>query len=154
MPQELVFPPPEEPSILSLPLPHAEAYPGEPREYALALIQRKDAIQKEIASLNIYYPIERNANPSRMSSMKSCPQYVYFQIMPKWADKYQHGATASTSLLDNEGYPRGDLDIVRVLFFFFLFRYLNEPHTHAFLTSMLSDMPVLRLFAFKMTVRL
>lgn len=51
MPQELVFPPPEEPSILSLPLPHPDAYPGEPREYALALIQRKDAIQKEIASL-------------------------------------------------------------------------------------------------------
>lgn len=50
--------------------------------------------------------------------MTSCPQYVYFQIMPKWADKYQHGATASTSLLDNEGYPRGDLDIVRVLFFY------------------------------------
>lgn len=87
--------------------------------------------------------------------MTSCPQYVYFQIMPKWADKYQHGATASTSLLDNEGYPRGDLDIVRVLFFFINPKIqISEPHTHAFLTSMLSDMPVLRLFAFKMTVRL
>ncbi|XAO23939.1 hypothetical protein I312_102724 [Cryptococcus bacillisporus CA1280] len=82
MPQELVFPPPEEPSILSLPLPHPDAYPGEPREYALALVQRKDAIQKEIDVLN--------------------------DILST------HGATASTSLLDNEGYPRGDLDIYAI----------------------------------------
>ncbi|KAE8537930.1 hypothetical protein D1P53_005991 [Cryptococcus gattii VGV] len=100
MPQELVFPPPEEPSILSLPLPHPDAYPGEPREYALALIQRKDAIQKEIASLIYPAPAKRNANPSRMFSTIYCPQY--------------HGATASTSLLDNEGYPRGDLDIYAI----------------------------------------
>ncbi|KIR74235.1 26S proteasome non-ATPase regulatory subunit 9 [Cryptococcus deuterogattii CA1014] len=74
MPQELAFPPPEEPSILSLPLPHPDAYPGEPREYALALIQRKDAIQKEIASLPYPAPAKRNANPSRMSSTTYYPQ--------------------------------------------------------------------------------
>lgn len=77
MPQELVFPPPEEPSILSLPLPHPDAYPGEPREYALALVQRKDAIQKEIASPTYPAPAKRNANPSRMFSTTYYPQYVY-----------------------------------------------------------------------------
>lgn len=33
---------------VSLPLPHPEAYAGEPREYARALMQRKEDIEKEI----------------------------------------------------------------------------------------------------------
>ncbi|TYJ54148.1 hypothetical protein B9479_005246 [Cryptococcus floricola] len=79
---DLVFPPPEEPSILALPLPHPEAYEGEPREYALALMQRRDAIQKEIDVLT-----------GVLTS---------------------HGTTQSTSLVDNEGYPRGDIDIYAI----------------------------------------
>ncbi|WVQ72479.1 hypothetical protein IAR50_002034 [Cryptococcus sp. DSM 104548] len=79
---ELVFPPPEEPSILALPLPHPEAYEGEPREYALALMQRRDAIQKEIDVLT--------------------------DILTS------HGTTRSTSLEDNEGFPRGDIDIYAI----------------------------------------
>ncbi|WVQ80734.1 hypothetical protein IAT38_002839 [Cryptococcus sp. DSM 104549] len=48
----LTWPPPEEPSLLSLPLPHPEAYEDEPREYARALMDRRDAIEKEIGALN------------------------------------------------------------------------------------------------------
>lgn len=33
---------------VQLPLPHPEAYADEPREYARALMQRKDDIEKEI----------------------------------------------------------------------------------------------------------
>lgn len=42
----MAFPAPHE--SVSLPLPHPEAYPGEAREYARALMQRKDDIEKEI----------------------------------------------------------------------------------------------------------
>lgn len=42
----MAFPAPHE--GLNLPLPDPEAYPGEPREYATALMQRKDEIEKEI----------------------------------------------------------------------------------------------------------
>ncbi|CAK9781111.1 hypothetical protein CC85DRAFT_135051 [Cutaneotrichosporon oleaginosum] len=38
-------------AALSLPLPHPEAYAGEPREYARALMQRKEEIEKEIDRL-------------------------------------------------------------------------------------------------------
>jgi len=41
---------PAPPQPTSLPLPHPEAYAGEPREYARALMQRKDDIEKEIVS--------------------------------------------------------------------------------------------------------
>ena len=37
-----------EPGPTSLPLPDPAAYSGEPREYARALMQRKDQIDKEI----------------------------------------------------------------------------------------------------------
>ncbi|OCF33048.1 26S proteasome non-ATPase regulatory subunit 9 [Kwoniella heveanensis BCC8398] len=72
---ELVFPPPppNQPPSTSLPLPHRDAYPEEPREYARALMQRKDEIEKEI-----------------------------------------HGTTPNTSLVDPEGYPRGDIDIYAI----------------------------------------
>ncbi len=46
----MAFPPPAQPSAPSLPLPHPEAYPGEPGEYARALMQRKDDIEEEIVS--------------------------------------------------------------------------------------------------------
>ncbi|BEJ16326.1 hypothetical protein CspHIS471_0509310 [Cutaneotrichosporon sp. HIS471] len=39
---------PSPPTEIQLPLPHPEAYPGEPREYARALMQRKEEIEKEI----------------------------------------------------------------------------------------------------------
>ncbi|WVN88390.1 uncharacterized protein L203_103597 [Cryptococcus depauperatus CBS 7841] len=78
----MAFPPPEEPSILLLPLPHPDAYEEEPREYARALMQRRDEIEKEIDVLN-----------DVLSS---------------------HGATASTPLVDNEGFPRADLDIYAI----------------------------------------
>ncbi|WRT66459.1 uncharacterized protein IL334_003418 [Kwoniella shivajii] len=80
--QELVFPPPEAPSTASLPMPRPEAYEGEPREYARALMQRKDDIEKEIASLK--------------------------DVLNS------HGVTPRTSLTDNEGYPRGDIDIYAI----------------------------------------
>jgi len=76
----MALPPPSEPPSTSLPLPHPDAYPDEPREYARALMQRKDDIEREIAVLN-----------DVLSS---------------------HGANASTSLFDPEGYPRADIDIV------------------------------------------
>ena len=44
------FPPPASPPVTSLHLPHPDAYPGEPREYARALMQRKDEIEKEMVS--------------------------------------------------------------------------------------------------------
>lgn len=43
---------PEPYQEVQLPLPDPEAYPGEPREYARALMQRKDDIEKEIDALN------------------------------------------------------------------------------------------------------
>jgi 26S proteasome non-ATPase regulatory subunit 9 len=46
----MAFPAPAEPSSTSLPLPDPEAYPGEPREYARALMQRKDEIEAEMVS--------------------------------------------------------------------------------------------------------
>lgn len=49
----MAFPPPAESQLseaVSLPLPHPDAYDGEPREYARALMQRKDDIEKEIVS--------------------------------------------------------------------------------------------------------
>ncbi|KAL1411426.1 putative 26S proteasome regulatory subunit [Vanrija albida] len=45
----MAFPAPN--AAVSLPLPDPEAYPGEPREYATALMQRKDAIEAEIDAL-------------------------------------------------------------------------------------------------------
>ncbi|WVR07107.1 hypothetical protein IAU60_004147 [Kwoniella sp. DSM 27419] len=71
-----------QPSVVNLPLPHPEAYPDEPREYARALMQRKDEIEKEIEVLN--------------DVLKS------------------HDVTQSTSLVDPEGYPRGDIDIYAI----------------------------------------
>lgn len=50
----MAFPVPAEVNPTSLPLPHPEAYEGEPREYARALMQRKDDIEKEIASPQSY----------------------------------------------------------------------------------------------------
>jgi hypothetical protein len=47
----MAFPAPAEPPSTSLPLPHPEAYPGEPREYARALMQRKDEIEAEMVSI-------------------------------------------------------------------------------------------------------
>lgn len=44
-----------------LPLPDPEAYPGEPREYARALMQRKDAIEKEIVRKKLTLLMEGNA---------------------------------------------------------------------------------------------
>jgi 26S proteasome non-ATPase regulatory subunit 9 len=46
----MAFPVPSEISSTSLPLPHPEAYDGEPREFARALMQRKDDIEREIVS--------------------------------------------------------------------------------------------------------
>ncbi|KAL7421885.1 putative 26S proteasome regulatory subunit [Cryptotrichosporon argae] len=74
------FPQPFQPT--DLPLPDPEAYEGEPREYARALMQRKDEIEKEIEAL-------RDVLASH-------------QVGPE------------TSLLDPEGYPRGDLDIYAI----------------------------------------
>ncbi|KAK8864483.1 hypothetical protein IAR55_001733 [Kwoniella newhampshirensis] len=81
---ELVWPPPpsNEPPSHTLPLPHPEAYPGEPREYARALMQRRDDIEKEIEALK--------------------------DVLTS------HGATPQTSLVDPEGYPRGDIDIYAI----------------------------------------
>ncbi|RSH87240.1 putative 26S proteasome regulatory subunit [Saitozyma podzolica] len=47
----MAFPAPAEPPSTSFPLPHPEAYPGEPREYARALMQRKDEIEAEMEAL-------------------------------------------------------------------------------------------------------
>lgn len=47
----MAFPTPAEIPNTSLPLPDPEAYPGEPREYARALMQRKDEIEREIVGL-------------------------------------------------------------------------------------------------------
>ncbi|WWC89227.1 uncharacterized protein L201_004145 [Kwoniella dendrophila CBS 6074] len=88
--QELVWPPPAagassssgEQSITALPLPHPEAYEGEPREYARALMDRRDQIEKEIEALK--------------------------DVLNS------HGATSQTQLVDNEGYPRGDIDIYAI----------------------------------------
>ncbi|WWC70088.1 uncharacterized protein I206_104035 [Kwoniella pini CBS 10737] len=85
--QELVWPPPassssSNPSTTTLPLPHPEAYEGEPREYARALMQRKDDIEKEIETLK--------------------------DVLNS------HGVTPQTQLVDNEGYPRGDIDIYAI----------------------------------------
>ncbi|KAK6910004.1 26S proteasome non-ATPase regulatory subunit 9 [Kwoniella mangroviensis CBS 8886] len=86
--QELVWPPPpatsssSQPANTSLPLPHPEAYEGEPREYARALMQRKDDIEKEIEALK--------------------------DVLNS------HGVTQQTQLIDNEGYPRGDIDIYAI----------------------------------------
>jgi hypothetical protein len=44
----MAFPTPAEIPNTSLPLPDPEAYPGEPREYARALMQRKDELEREI----------------------------------------------------------------------------------------------------------
>ncbi|WWD17211.1 hypothetical protein CI109_101649 [Kwoniella shandongensis] len=83
---DLVWPPPQppadQPPAHTLPLPHPEAYPDEPREYARALMQRRDEIEKEIEALK-----------DVLSS---------------------HGATPQTSLVDPEGYPRGDIDIYAI----------------------------------------
>ncbi|OCF38722.1 26S proteasome non-ATPase regulatory subunit 9 [Kwoniella heveanensis CBS 569] len=81
---ELVFPPPppNQPPSTSLPLPHRDAYPEEPREYARALMQRKDEIEKEIEALK--------------------------EVLTS------HGTTPNTSLVDPEGYPRGDIDIYAI----------------------------------------
>jgi hypothetical protein len=46
----MAFPVPTEFNPTILPLPHPDAYPGEPREFAMALMQRKDEIEKEIVS--------------------------------------------------------------------------------------------------------
>lgn len=46
----MAFPTPTEIPNTSLPLPDPEAYPDEPREYARALMQRKDEIEREIVS--------------------------------------------------------------------------------------------------------
>lgn len=46
----MAFPVPREVNPTSLPLPHPDAYEGEPREFARALMQRKDDIEKEIVS--------------------------------------------------------------------------------------------------------
>lgn len=51
----MAFPVPSEVNPTSLPLPHPEAYEGEPREYARALMQRKDAIEREIVSIDHSY---------------------------------------------------------------------------------------------------
>ncbi|WVW83992.1 hypothetical protein I302_106017 [Kwoniella bestiolae CBS 10118] len=87
--QELVWPPPtpsssssSQPPNTSLPFPHPEAYEGEPREYARALMQRKDDIEKEIEALK--------------------------DVLNS------HGVTQQTQLVDNEGYPRGDIDIYAI----------------------------------------
>lgn len=47
---------------------------------------------------------------------------------------------------------KGILEEIWTLYACFLICSVSEPHTYAFITSMLSDMPVLRLFAFKMIV--
>ena len=46
----MAFPTPAEIPNTSLPLPDPEAYEGEPREYARALMQRKDELEHEIVS--------------------------------------------------------------------------------------------------------
>jgi len=47
------IPAPAAPPIASLPLPDPAAYPDEPREYAMALMQRKGEIEKAIVSLRL-----------------------------------------------------------------------------------------------------
>ncbi|KAI9639405.1 uncharacterized protein MKK02DRAFT_29476 [Dioszegia hungarica] len=47
----MALPVPTEFNPTTLPLPHPDAYPGEPREFAMALMQRKDEIEKEIDTL-------------------------------------------------------------------------------------------------------
>ncbi|CAD6571108.1 MAG: putative 26S proteasome regulatory subunit [Tremellales sp. Tagirdzhanova-0007] len=78
----MALPSPSHASTNSLPLPDPEAYPGEPREYARALMQRKDDIEREIG--------------------------VFEDILAS------HGTTASTSLIDPEGFPRADIDIYAI----------------------------------------
>ncbi|RSH86894.1 putative 26S proteasome regulatory subunit [Apiotrichum porosum] len=76
----MAFPAPHE--TVQLPLPDPEAYPGEPREYARALMQRKDEIEGEIDALK--------------------------EVLTS------HGASTDTSLVDPEGYPRGDIDVYAI----------------------------------------
>lgn len=47
------IPPPSFAFGSALPLPDPEAYEGEPREYARALMQRKDEIEAEIVSRRV-----------------------------------------------------------------------------------------------------
>ncbi|KAK1924301.1 hypothetical protein DB88DRAFT_277182 [Papiliotrema laurentii] len=47
----MALPTPALPTVTSLPLPDPEAYPGEPREYATALMQRKEEIEKAMDEL-------------------------------------------------------------------------------------------------------
>jgi 26S proteasome non-ATPase regulatory subunit 9 len=53
------IPAPAPPTIASLPLPDPAAYPGEPREYAMALMQRKGDIEKAIVSCLAEKPPEK-----------------------------------------------------------------------------------------------
>lgn len=48
------IPVPTQHPLTSLPLPDPEAYPGEPREYARALMQRKDEIEQAIVSYHFW----------------------------------------------------------------------------------------------------
>jgi 26S proteasome non-ATPase regulatory subunit 9 len=53
----MALPVPEGISNVNLPLPDPEAYPGEPREYARALMQRKDEIDQEVVSPHPSTPV-------------------------------------------------------------------------------------------------
>lgn len=69
---------PEPYQDVQLPLPDPEAYPGEPREYARALMQRKDDIEKEIdtlndvlASVSLQGGLEANSSTTRTRTLPS-----------------------------------------------------------------------------------
>ncbi|EAL23663.1 hypothetical protein CNBA3100 [Cryptococcus deneoformans B-3501A] len=63
---------------------------------------------------NSYSLLQRSppSSPSPYPTQKLTQESPESMLSP--LSSYQHGATASTSLLDNEGYPRGDLDIYAI----------------------------------------
>jgi hypothetical protein len=78
----MAFSPPAQSSATSLPLPDPEAYPGEPREYARALMQRKDEIECEIVRTEAF-PWSR-LMPHCIGSPEGCfgfGEFVYLSGM-------------------------------------------------------------------------
>ncbi|BEI85476.1 hypothetical protein CcaverHIS002_0508770 [Cutaneotrichosporon cavernicola] len=95
---------PTPPTEIQLPLPHPEAYPGEPREYARALMQRKEEIEKEIVRCPIV----------ELTKGYVQGRFGIGRPINEWQRLRQHGASMETALVDPEGYPRGDIDVYAI----------------------------------------
>lgn len=62
----MALPPPTNlppPSLLDLPLPDPAAYEGEPQEYARALMQRRDEIEREVVCLCSLQELSASCDP-------------------------------------------------------------------------------------------